>query len=95
MNWLKKKIIGWVREDRNESNRFQGRASISVVEDTTEIMDDPIRFELQGVVGGHLLRVKHPYDHKQDRQPSTTYIIQSGEDIGSRISKIVNMELMK
>jgi len=94
MNWLKRKVIEWVREDRDESLRFRGRDSIAV-EDTDEIMDDPIRFELQGVVGGHLLRVKRPYDHKQDRQPSTTYIIQSGEDIGSRVSKIVKMELMK
>lgn len=98
MNWIKRKIIGWVREDWDEANRFrsrQGANAISVAEDHDGMMDEPIRFELQGVVGGHLLRVKQPYNHKMDKTPSTTYIIQSGDDIGTRIAKIVNMELLK
>ena len=99
MKWLRKKVIAWVREDWDEANRFSARQNIgdrpvAVCEDDIGL-EDPIRLELQGVVGGHLLRVRQPYDRKTDRTPSTTYIIQSGEDIGARIAKIVNLELLK
>lgn len=97
MNWLRKRVIAWVREDWDEARRLSGRNSLQPVASGEEDIDleDPIRFDLQSVVGGHLLRVRQPYNHKTDRQPSTTYIIQSGDDIGARIAKIVNMELLK
>lgn len=97
MNWLRKRVIAWVREDWDEANRMSGRNSLQPVASTEEDigLEDPIRFDLQSVIGGHLLRVRQPYNHKTDRQPSTTYIINSGEDIGARIAKIVNLELLK
>ena len=97
MNWLRKRVIAWVREDWDEANRMSGRNSLQPVTSTEEDigLEDPIRFDLQSVIGGHLLRVRQPYNHKTDRQPSTTYIINSGEDIGARIAKIVNLELLK
>jgi hypothetical protein len=95
MNWIRKKVIAWVREDWDEAHRFNGRQRPEVVLEDTTIMDDPIRFELQSVIGGHILKVRQPYDSKTDRQDSATYIIQTGEDIGARISKIVNLELLK
>ena len=97
MNWLRKRVIAWVREDWDEANRMSGRNSLQPVASTEEDigLEDPIRFDLQSVIGGHLLRVRQPYDRKTDRTPSTTYIIQSGDDIGARIAKIVNIELLK
>ena len=97
MNWFKRMVVKWVREDWDEANRMSGRNSLQPVASTEEDigLEDPIRFDLQSVIGGHLLRVRQPYNHKTDRQPSTTYIINSGEDIGARIAKIVNMELLK
>lgn len=99
MNWLRKKVIAWVREDWDEANRFSvrqrtGDQPIAVGEETIGL-EDPIRIELQGVIGGHVLRIRHPYNHKTDRSPSTTYIIQSGEDIGARIAKVISLELLK
>jgi hypothetical protein len=95
MNWLRKRVIAWVREDWDEAHRFDGRKRSDIVTEDYDTMDDPIKFELQGVVGGHLLRVRQPYNHKIDKTPSTTYIIQSGEDVGARIAKIISMELLK
>ena len=100
MKWLRKKVIAWVREDWDESNRFSGRKHrlgeqpVAVCDEDIGL-EDPIRIELQGVIGGHVLRIRHPYDRKTDSSPSTTYIINSGEDIGTRIAKIVNLELLK
>lgn len=99
MNWLRKRVIAWVREDWDEANRFSARRNIGeqavVCSDDAIGLEDPIRIELQGVVGGHVLRVRHPYDRKLDQSPSTTYLIQSGEDIGARIAKIINLEMFK
>jgi hypothetical protein len=95
MNWLRKKVIAWVREDWDEARRFDPRNRMSAVEVSEDTLDDPIRFELVGVVGGHLLKVRHPYNSKNDRSDSTTYIINKGEDIGEKVAKVINLELIK
>lgn len=96
--YIKRKVISWVREDW-ESAKVLSRSSVverdSISVDHDAMMEDPIRFELQGVVGGHLLRVRQPYDRKTDKTPSSTYIINSGDDIGARVTKIINLELLK
>lgn len=98
MNWLRKKVIAWVREDWDESHRFDARQpqrqeeGMCVPDDS---LDDPIRFELVGVIGGHLLKVRHAYNTKIDRSDSTTYIINSGDSIGEKVAKIINLELLK
>jgi hypothetical protein len=96
IGFIKRKVISWVREDW-EKARFKsalGRDEVVSV-DHDGIMDEPIRIELQGVIGGHLMRVRQPYDRKTDRTASSTYIINSGEDIGARVAKIINLELLK
>jgi hypothetical protein len=95
MNWLRKKVIAWVREDWDEANRFSARLRPEAVEVCDDTLDDPIRFELVGVVGGHLLKVRHSYNSKHDRTDSTTYIINSGDNIGDKVAKIINLELIK
>ena len=56
--------------------------------------EDRVTFELTSAVGGRILNVRR-YDQKQDRHNTQTYVIPSGEDVGSRVAKIVNLELLK
>lgn len=56
--------------------------------------EDRISFELSTAVGGRILNVRR-YDNKLDRHNNTTYVIPSGEDVGSRVAKILNLELLK
>ena len=56
--------------------------------------EDRISFELTSAVGGRILNVRR-YDSRTDRHDSTTYVIPAGEDVGSRVSKIINLELIK
>ena len=56
--------------------------------------DDPISFELSSAVGGRILNVRR-YDNRTDRHDQTTYVIPSGEDVGARVAKILNLELIK
>jgi hypothetical protein len=55
---------------------------------------DRISFELSSAVGGRILNVRR-YQDKFDRHENQTYVIPSGEDVGARVSKIINLELIK
>lgn len=56
--------------------------------------EDRISFELSTAVGGRILNVRR-YDDRKDRHEHQTYVIPSGEDIGERVAKIVNLEMYK
>lgn len=56
--------------------------------------EERITFELSTAVGGRILNVRR-YDDRKDRHDSTTYVIPSGEDVGARVSKIINLDLIK
>jgi len=56
--------------------------------------EDRITFELSSAVGGRILNVRR-YDNKTDRHDSQTYVIPSGEDVGARVAKIINLEMIK
>ena len=55
---------------------------------------DRINFELSTAVGGRILNVRR-YDDRKDRHDNQTYVIPNGEDVGSRVAKIINLELIK
>lgn len=55
---------------------------------------DRISFELTSAVGGRILNVRR-YDDRKDRHDNQTYVIPSGEDVGARVAKILNLELIK
>ena len=55
---------------------------------------DRISFELTAAVGGRILNVRR-YDDRKDRHDATTYVIPTGEDVGARVAKILNLELLK
>ena len=56
--------------------------------------EDRITFELSTAVGGRILNVRR-YDDRKDRHDSQTYVIPNGEDVGARVAKILNLELVK
>lgn len=56
--------------------------------------EDRISFELSTAVGGRILNVRR-YDDRKDRHDQQTYVIPNGEDVGERVAKIVNLELIK
>jgi len=56
--------------------------------------EDRITFELTSAIGGRILNVRR-YDDRKDRHDAATYVIPSGEDVGARVAKIINLELIK
>jgi len=95
MNWLKKKVIKWVRDDWNEVNE---KNSIAIrARDVEAGMCDAepvLNFRVFSAVGGQVVEFRR-YDRKTDRSDTSTYIIHKEDDFGEKISKIANLELLR
>ena len=80
----------------NESSKGlrMGTVSAAQIAKGSPEGENRISFELTSAVGGRILNVRH-YDERKDRHDSQTYVIPSGEDVGERVAKIINLELFK
>ncbi len=107
MKWFDKWLYGKVRDmwenkskyeadrDYQESKAIRGLAmGTAMVERGRAEGEGRITFELSSAVGGRILNVRH-YDERKDKHDSQTYVIPSGEDVGERVAKIINLELFK
>jgi hypothetical protein len=85
-------------EQEKESKWLQEKHNMAIgqamVERGRAEGEDRITFELSTAVGGRILNVRR-YDDRKDRHDATTYVIPSGEDVGARVAKIINLELIK
>ena len=98
MNWLKKKVIKWVRDDWNKVNEDYVESSVGIRArdyDAVPYEEDPIlNFRVFSAVGGQVVEFRR-YDRKTDRSESTTYIIHKDDDFGDKIAKVANLEILK
>lgn len=111
MNWFDKWFYkqakkAWENKDRfesegnyiNESRKIKMSSGMLVgaqsVEKGAPEGESTIRFELSSAVGGKILTVRR-YDDRTDRHNQQTYVIPTGEDLGERVAKIINLEQYK
>jgi hypothetical protein len=108
MKWLDNWLYGKVRDmwdnqhkyeadrDYNEvkAKRMSTMSGAVAIERGRAEGEDRITFELTAAVGGRILNVRR-YDERKDRHDTQTYVIPSGEDVGERVAKILNLELLK
>ena len=102
MSWFDQWLYGKVRDmwdnrEKYETKKYPGLNMVSgqlAVERSRAEGEGRITFELSTAVGGRILNVRH-YDERKDRHESQTYVIPSGEDVGERVAKIINLELFK
>lgn len=80
--------------DYKEARAMKMSIGAQMVDRSSPEGEDRMTFELTSAVGGRILNVRR-YDMKTDRHNSTTYVIPSGDDVGARVSKILNLELLK
>ena len=83
-------------EEADYKQRIANKMNIgtAMVERGSPEGQDRITFELSTAVGGRILNVRR-YDDRKDRHDSQTYVIPNGEDVGARVAKILNLELVK
>jgi hypothetical protein len=101
MLWLKRALRNWVNNDSININKASMSEDSPRRKEYDEIStNETIRFNLTPAVGGRILRVIRESNQKNistlgSQDSLQIYVIPSGEDVGSRVSKIINMELMK
>jgi hypothetical protein len=108
MKWFEKWFFkqsqkAWNNRDQYEAEAYvnktrQDKLSMGIgtamVERGRPEGENRINFELSFAVGGKILNVRH-YDERRDRHEHQTYVIPNGEDIGERVAKIINLEMIK
>ena len=100
MNWFKRMVVGWVKDDWNSARQEQdcyptvsSKNSIGI--GSRDVNSDPtLQFKVYNAVGGKVVEFSR-YDRKQDRAFHDIYIIGKDEDFGAKIAKIAMMETLK
>ena len=101
MNFIKRMIVKWVREDWDKASQEQdclvspklsrGMNSVS----TRDVNSDPtLQFKVYNAIGGKVVEFSR-YDRQKDRHFHDIYIISKDEDFGSKIAKIAMLEVLK
>ena len=100
MNWFKRMVVKWVREDWDNARQEQdcypspkaiGSNSVS----TRDVNSDPtLQFKIYTAIGGKVVEFSR-YDRQKDRHFHDIYIIGKEEDFGQKIAKIAMLECLK
>jgi len=101
MNWFKRMVVKWVREDwdnaRQEQDCYESpklsRGMNAVA--TRDVGSDPtLQFKVYNAIGGKVVEFSR-YDRQKDRAFHDIYIIGKDEDFGAKIAKIAMLEVLK
>jgi hypothetical protein len=104
MNWFKRMVVNWVREDWENARQEQdcyaspkvsrGNA-ISTISGRASVDSEPtLQFKVYAAVGGKIVEFSR-YDPKTDRHDRQIYIIGRDEDFGEKIAKISTLEALR
>ena len=101
MNWFKRIVVKWVREDWDNVSQEQDchpipklSRSLNTVS-TRDVNSDPtLQFKIYNAIGGKVVEFSR-YDRKSDRHYHDIYIIGKNEDFGEKIAKIAMLEALK
>jgi hypothetical protein len=107
MNWLKRKIVKWVREDWDSAGRqvemsrdikvglsLAGAKTLGAISNTNVDSNPTLQFKVWNAVGGRVVEFAR-YDDRHERTHHSVYIIAEDQEFGSRIAKIATMEALK
>ena len=106
MNFFKRMIINWVREDWEKVSQSvpedcypspkMGRGNtISTISGRNHIDSEPtLQFKVYSAVGGKIVEFTR-YDRKSDRHDHQVYIIGKDDDFGEKIAKISTLEVLR
>jgi hypothetical protein len=98
MNWFKRMVVKWVREDWDKAGREQdcfATVSPKNMLSTRDVNSDPtLQFKVYNAIGGKVVEFSR-YDRHKDRNFHDIYIIGKDEDFGQKIAKIAMLEVLK
>ena len=105
MNWFKRMVVSWVKEDWNNARQEQDDCypstklsrgnTISTISGRASVDSEPtLQFKIYAAVGGKIVEFSR-YDPKTDRHDRQIYIIGKDEDFGEKIAKISTLEVLR
>lgn len=99
MNWFKRMVVKWVREDWDKASREQDCYATPKLASNTisgrDVNSDPtLQFKVYNAIGGKVVEFSR-YDRHKDRSFHDIYIISKDEDFGAKIAKIAMLEVLK
>lgn len=95
MKFLKRLILKWVDDARNEKMESRGIRDSVAVRESNSIDSEPIiNFRIYNAQNGKIIEFSK-YDRVKDRSDRSLYIVQSDEELVEKLPKYVSMELMK
>jgi hypothetical protein len=100
MNFIKRMIVKWVREDWDNARQEQDcyaavspKNSISI--GSRDVNSDPtLQFKIYNAIGGKVVEFSR-YNRQKDRHFHDIYIIGKDEDFGTKIARIAMLENLK
>jgi hypothetical protein len=102
INWFKKKVIEWVREDwdssskrANDNGLVEMNRSTSVVHQHGRRLDQHgMNFTIYSANGGYVMEY-NTYDPKTDERSTALHIIHSDQDLGQGIAHVITFEMLR
>lgn len=99
MNWFKRMVVKWVRDDWNnarpEEDCYPSTKLSSNSINGRDVSSDPtLQFKVYNAIGGKVVEFSR-YDRQKDRQFHDIYIIGKDEDFGEKMAKIAMLEVLK
>jgi aspartate/tyrosine/aromatic aminotransferase len=85
------KLLRWANSYQDHSIS-QNCTIVSTGDDS--ISSDPMHIHIFSASGGHVVEYKY-WDNKQEKFDRSLHIINTGEDMGERLSQIITMELLR
>lgn len=97
INWFKKKVIEWVREDWNNARNenILAQEPIATVSRGRRV-DQPngMNFTIHSANGGYVMEY-NKYDHRTDERSTALHIITSDQDLGQGIAHVITFEMLR
>jgi hypothetical protein len=95
MGFFRRKFMEWSKRAWEDSHESSSGVSVGVKSDLHRVDSEPqLNFKIYSATGGHIMEFTR-YDRKTDRYDNQLYIIPTTEDMGERVARVVNMEMMK
>lgn len=95
MNWLKRKVIEWVREDWEEERKKASVDNCVSIRDEHRPEEDPVlTFRIYSATNGQIIDFRR-WDKKADRNYNSTYIVEKDKDLGEYVNKCLSLEMLK
>ena len=96
MNWFKRMVVKWVRDDWENANRQEDIyvSPKNAISGRDINSDATLNFKVYNAIGGKIVEFSR-YDRKNDRSEHQIYIIGKDEDFGEKIAKISTFEVLK